>query len=49
MRFGFSDDQLLFRDTVRDLLTKEAPPETLRAAWKSETGAAGKALSLIHI
>ena len=27
MRFAFTDDQLLFRDAVRDLLTKECPPE----------------------
>ena len=45
MHFAFSDDQLLFRDTVRDLLAKEAPPEVLRSAWDSDTGAAGKTWS----
>jgi len=33
VRFAFSDDQLLFRDTVRDFLDKECPPEVVRAAW----------------
>jgi len=33
VRFAFSDDQLLFRDTVRDFLEKECPPEAVRAAW----------------
>ena len=27
MRFAFTDDQLAFRDAVRDLLAKECPPE----------------------
>lgn len=38
MRFAFTDDQLLFRDAVRDFLTKECPPELVRASWTSETG-----------
>ena len=38
MRFAFTDDQLLFRDAVREFLTKECPPETVRAAW--DTGVA---------
>ena len=33
MRFSFTDDQLVFRDAVRDLLAKECPPEVVRAAW----------------
>jgi len=33
MRFAFDDEQLAFRDAVRDLLAKECTPETLRAAW----------------
>lgn len=33
MFFGFDDDQLAFRDAVRDLLDKECPPEVVRAAW----------------
>ena len=38
MRFAFSDDQLAFRDAVRDLLERECPPEVVRAAWSNETG-----------
>src|SRR5690606_22367997 len=38
MRFAFTDDQLLFRDTVADLLAKECPPEAVRWAWDDETG-----------
>ncbi|HEU5301084.1 MAG TPA: acyl-CoA dehydrogenase [Acidimicrobiia bacterium] len=33
MRFAFTDDQLEFRDAVRDLLAKECPPAAVRAAW----------------
>ena len=28
MRFAFTDDQLAFRDAVRDLLAKECPPSS---------------------
>jgi alkylation response protein AidB-like acyl-CoA dehydrogenase len=38
MRFAFTDDQLLFRDTVRDLLTKTCPPEQVRVAWDNADG-----------
>jgi alkylation response protein AidB-like acyl-CoA dehydrogenase len=38
MRFAFTDDQLLFRDTVADLLSKECSPEAVRWAWADETG-----------
>ncbi len=38
MRFAFSDDQLLFRDTVRDLLAKECQPEQVRFAWVDDDG-----------
>lgn len=33
MRFAFTEDQLLFRDTVRDFLSKECSPEHVRYAW----------------
>ena len=36
MKFSFDDDQLAFRDAVRDLLSKECTPETVRATWESE-------------
>ncbi len=41
MRFAFTDDQLAFRDAVRDLLAKECTPEVVRAAWPDGTDAHG--------
>jgi alkylation response protein AidB-like acyl-CoA dehydrogenase len=41
MRFAFTDDQIEFRDAVRDLLAKECPPEVVRAAWPDGTDAHG--------
>ncbi|CAB4726788.1 MAG: acyl-CoA dehydrogenase [Actinobacteria bacterium] len=38
MQFAFTEDQLLFRDTVRDLLANECKPEAVRAAWLNPTG-----------
>jgi alkylation response protein AidB-like acyl-CoA dehydrogenase len=38
MRFAFTEDQLAFRDTVRDLLERECPPAIVRDAWTNETG-----------
>jgi alkylation response protein AidB-like acyl-CoA dehydrogenase len=38
MFFGFDDDQIAFRDAVRDLLDKECPPEVVRAAWTAPAG-----------
>ena len=38
MRFAFTDDQILFRDAVREYLTKECPTSEVRAAWDSEAG-----------
>src|SRR6478735_982409 len=38
MRFAFTDDQILFRDTVADLLANECSPEAVRWAWADETG-----------
>ena len=38
MRFAFSDEQLAFRDAVRDLLEKECAPAAVREAWTNETG-----------
>lgn len=36
MFFGFDDDQLAFRDAVRDLLDKQCPPEVVRSAWSGD-------------
>jgi alkylation response protein AidB-like acyl-CoA dehydrogenase len=33
MRFAFTEDQLVFRDAVRDLLGAECPPSVVRDAW----------------
>ena len=38
MDFTFSDDQLLFRDTVRDLLSARCTPADVRSAWQSDHG-----------
>jgi alkylation response protein AidB-like acyl-CoA dehydrogenase len=38
MHFAFTDDQLLFRDTVRDFLANECPPARVREAWENDTG-----------
>jgi alkylation response protein AidB-like acyl-CoA dehydrogenase len=43
MRFAFTDDQLAFRDAVRDLLARECPPAVVRRAWTNETGRSGAA------
>jgi alkylation response protein AidB-like acyl-CoA dehydrogenase len=41
VRFAFTDDQIDFRDAVRDLLAKECPAEVVRAAWPAGTDAHG--------
>src|SRR5260370_7222440 len=38
MRFAFTEDQLAFRDAVRDLLERECPPAVVRDAWSNATG-----------
>jgi alkylation response protein AidB-like acyl-CoA dehydrogenase len=38
MRFAFTDDQVVFRDAVRELLDKECTPAHVRAAWTNESG-----------
>jgi alkylation response protein AidB-like acyl-CoA dehydrogenase len=43
MRFAFTDEQLWFRDAVRDLLDKECPPEAVRYAWVNDDGRADHA------
>ncbi len=43
MEFAFTDDQLAFRDAVRDLLAKECPPSIVRAAWTNVDGRSGPA------
>ena len=43
MDFSFTDDQLAFRDAVRELLAKECPPAAVRDAWTNADGRSGKA------
>jgi len=38
MRFAFTEDQLLFRDTVAEFFIKECPPEKVRWAWEDTVG-----------
>ncbi len=38
MRFSFSDEQDMFRDTVRDLFADRCPPEAVRASWDNADG-----------
>ncbi len=38
MDFTFSEDQLLFHDSVRDFLVNEITPERLRAGWDTDGG-----------
>ena len=38
MDFTFSEDQLLFRESVRDFLVNEVTPERIRASWELEDG-----------
>jgi alkylation response protein AidB-like acyl-CoA dehydrogenase len=43
VRFAFTDDQLAFRDAVRDVLEKECPPAVVRDAWENSDGRSGRA------
>jgi alkylation response protein AidB-like acyl-CoA dehydrogenase len=38
MRFAFSREQTMFRDTARDVLCKHCPPGAVRAAWAEPSG-----------
>jgi alkylation response protein AidB-like acyl-CoA dehydrogenase len=38
VRFAFTDDQLAFRDAVRELLANECPPSVVRDAWAAPSG-----------
>jgi len=42
MRFSFTDEQLAFRDALRDLLARECPPSVVRDAWTNENGRTDK-------
>jgi alkylation response protein AidB-like acyl-CoA dehydrogenase len=38
MDFTFTEDQLLFQESVREFLINEITPATLRASWETDTG-----------
>lgn len=38
MDFTFSDDQLMFRDSVASMLANEVTPDSIRDRWDGETG-----------
>ncbi len=38
MDFTFTEDQLLFQDSVRDFLVNEITPETIRGLWETDSG-----------
>jgi len=38
MDFTFTEDQLLFQESVRDFLVNEVTPKRIRALWETETG-----------
>ena len=38
MDFTFSEDQLLFQESVREFLVNEVTPEALRALWEQDSG-----------
>ncbi len=40
MRFAFTDDQKMLRNTVREVLQRECAPEVVRAAWEGRTDGA---------
>ena len=38
MDFTFTEDQLLFQDSVRDFLVNEITPEAIRKSWETDSG-----------
>ncbi len=38
MQFSFTDDQVMFAETVRDILANECPPSAVRASWEDPDG-----------
>ena len=38
MDFTFSEDQLLFQESVRDFLVNEVTAERIRASWETDSG-----------
>jgi alkylation response protein AidB-like acyl-CoA dehydrogenase len=40
VHFAFTDDQTMLRDTVREVLARECPPEVVRGVWEGRRDAA---------
>ena len=38
MKFGFTDEQDMFRDTVRELFVDRCPPDAVRQSWGNDDG-----------
>jgi hypothetical protein len=38
VQFAFTEDQRLFRDTVREIFANECPPTAVRDSWTNDTG-----------
>jgi alkylation response protein AidB-like acyl-CoA dehydrogenase len=38
VQFSFTDDQVMFAETVRDILANECPPSAVRASWEDPDG-----------
>lgn len=38
MDFTFTEDQMLFQESVRDFLVKEVSPERIRTCWETDSG-----------
>ena len=47
MRFAFTDDQKMLRDTVRDVLARECSPDVVRKTWENSTGQAASVWSTL--
>ena len=38
MKFSFTDEQDMFRDTVRELFADRCPPDAVRRSWDNDDG-----------
>ncbi len=47
MKFSFTDDQRLFAEGLRDLLTNECPPSLVRHTWENGVGHAPELWSML--
>lgn len=47
MRFAFTDDQKMLRDTVREVLQRECPPDAVRGLWDGSRDAVANVWSTL--